>query len=98
MMNIWNRFLQASLGLLLCFAVVQTVYGQSSARVSRYTVATFTWSFNSISSSYSSVGSGDDGVYYAGTLPFAFNFDSTNFASGTSLYIGCNGGMGIGTS
>ncbi len=91
-MNTWNRFLQACLGVLLCFAVVQTAYGQTG-RVTRYVPSTFSATFTSIiggsGTNSVSVTSVDDG-YATFSSPFAFNYDSTNFSLGTTIGVNSN--------
>src|SRR5438105_2228082 len=85
-----NTISRAVVGLL--FLVAGNAFAQ---RVDAYTATGFSGSWNSIYGNGGSqlVGAIDDGSTSM-SMPFAFTYDGTTNAAGSTLYIGGNGAVG----
>ncbi len=107
-MKTWKSFLQASVGLLLlsmiAFSVLAPNAYAQTGRVNLYKVTASNLGWTSIVGQSGTVefgttptGYGWRGIVYTFSMPFAFNYDATTVAAGTTVY--ANGArIGFGTS
>ncbi|HLK30129.1 MAG TPA: hypothetical protein VKT28_16225, partial [Puia sp.] len=82
--------------LMLFFAFVQDSFGQVSSYTYQKSSGTYANQASSSSTALNS-GSWDDNIYST-ALPFAFTFNGTTYASGSTIYVDANGFIYFGGS
>ena len=91
-MKTWNVIFFILLSISLAGIFSASAFAQGE--VYRYTTTSFTGTFTDISSSGTFIAAQDDETYTFTGPPFAFNYDSVNYAANTTMYVQTNGYTG----